>query len=175
MKMLFDLFPVVLFFAAFKFGGIYVATAVAMGASVLQIGITYLLKKKVEATMWVGFGVITLFGGTTLLLHNEMFIKWKPTILYWIFAGVIFGAKLLYKKNVMQGMMGKQLVVPDAVWERLNGAWGVFFALIGVLNLFVAYHFPTAVWVNFKLFGIMGLMLLFIVLQGIFLAPYVKE
>lgn len=175
MKIFFDLFPVVLFFVAFKFWGIFVATAVAMGASVVQIGVTYLVKKKVEATMWVGFGVITVFGGMTLLLHNEVFVKWKPTILYGIFAGVVFGAKLFYKKNVIRGMMGKQLVVPGAVWERLNMAWGVFFAAVGGLNLFVAYTFPTPVWVNFKLFGIMGLMLLFIVAQGFFLAPYVKE
>lgn len=175
MKILSDLFPVILFFAAFKFRGIYFATAVAIAASVLQIVVTWALKKKVEPMMWIGFAIITVFGGTTLVLHNEVFIKWKPTMLYWIFTGIIVVAKLFYKKNVMQGMLGKQLNVPDAVWNRLNTAWGVFFAAVGALNLFVAYRFPTGTWVNFKLFGIMGLLLLFIVVQGLFLAPYLKE
>jgi intracellular septation protein len=175
MKMLFDLFPVILFFAAFKFQGIFVATAVAIAASVLQIAVTWLWKRKVDPMMWIGFAVITLFGGTTLLLHNEVFIKWKPTILYWIFAGVIFGAKVFSHKNIMRGLLGKQLSVPAAAWNRFNTSWGIFFAAVGALNLFVAYHFSTSTWVNFKLFGIMGLMLVFVVVQSLLLAPFIGE
>jgi intracellular septation protein len=175
MKMLFDLFPVVLFFAAFKYRDIFFATAVAIIASVLQIVLSYALKRKVEPMMWLGFAVIAVFGGTTLILHNELFIKWKPTILYWLFAGIIFAAKIFSGKNVMRSMLGKQLTVPEAVWNRFNTAWGAFFALIGALNLVVAYSLPTGMWVNFKLFGIMGLLLLFAVAQGVLLAPYIKE
>lgn len=175
MKFLFEMFPIILFFAAFKYRGIFFATGVAIAASLLQIGYTYLKNKKIETPMLISLAVILVFGGATLIVHNEIFIKWKPTILYWIFAMVLFTARIIWKKNLMQSMLGKQIDVPAPVWERLNYSWAAFFALMGGLNLFVAYRFPTNIWVNFKLFGIFGLMIVFVIIQGVMLSPYIKE
>jgi intracellular septation protein len=175
MKLLFELFPVILFFVAFKMKGIYVATGVAIAASVLQVLYSWLRYRKVDTMVWVGMGVLVVFGGSTLLLHNELFIKWKPTILYWIFAAAIFIAHAAMKKNIIRTLMGKQITLPDHVWTKMNFGWGIFFAVLGVVNLGVAYTCTTAAWVNFKLFGIMGLMLVFLILQALLMAPYTKE
>ena len=125
--------------------------------------------------MLISFFVILFFGGATLVLHNEIFIKWKPTILYWIFSMVLVSARVIWKKNLMQTMLGKQIEVPAVVWERLNYSWAAFFAIVGGVNLYVAYRFNTDVWVNFKLFGLLGLMVLFVIIQGLMLAPYISE
>jgi len=175
MKLLFDLFPVVLFFVAFKFYGIYAATAVAIAASFLQIGWLKVRRRKVEPMMWASLAIIAVFGGATLVLHDETFIKWKPTVLYWLFAAVIAGGELLFRRNLIRSMLAEQVQMPEAVWARLNRSWAVFFAFMGAVNLYVAYHFSTDAWVNFKLFGGMGLMLAFVVLQALFLARYIEE
>jgi len=175
MKFLFDLFPVLLFFVAFKLYDIYVATAVAIAASFAQIGWLKLKRRKVDTMMWVTLVIIVVFGGATLALHDETFIKWKPTVLYWLFGLVIGGAELMFHKNLIRAMLGEQIRMPDAVWTRLNWSWAGFFAFMGAANLYVAYNFSTDTWVNFKLFGGMGLMLLFVVLQGVFLARYIEE
>lgn len=167
MKLMFEMFPVILFFVAFKMYGIYYATAVAIVASVLQIAYSYLKKCRVETVMWVGFFVILFFGGATLILRNELFIKWKPTILYWVFSAVIVAGRAIFKKNIIKDMLGKQVSLPENIWNTLNNSWAVFFMLIGAVNLFVVYRFTTEVWVNFKLFGIMGLMLVFVIAQSI--------
>lgn len=175
MKLLMDFLPIVIFFAAFKVKGIYFATAVAIATAILQIGWTYFRKRKVEPMMMVSVGVLVVFGGFTLLLHNEMFVKWKPTILYWIFAGALSVSRLFYGKNLMKSMLGGQLDLPENIWNRLNTLWISFFAAVGCLNLYVAYHYPTATWVNFKLFGLLGCTVVFLVGQGVFLAPYVAD
>jgi intracellular septation protein len=175
MKFLFDLFPVVLFFVAFKLFDIYVATAVAIAASFLQIGWLKWKRRKVDTMMWVTLIIIVVFGGATLALHDETFIKWKPTVLYWLFGIVIGGAELLFRKNLIRAMLGEQVRLPDRVWTRLNWSWAGFFVFMGAANLYVAYHFSTDAWVNFKLFGGMGLMLLFVLLQALFLARYIEE
>ncbi|MFN7088059.1 MAG: septation protein A [Burkholderiales bacterium] len=175
MKFLFDLFPVILFFIAFKVYGIYVATGVAIAGTFLQIGWVWLRHRKVDRMLWVSLGIIVVFGGATLLLHNETFIKWKPTVLYWVFAGVLAAAALLFRKNLVRSMMEKQVSLPDPVWGRLLASWIVFFAAMGVLNLYVAYNFSTDAWVNFKLFGGIGLMLAFVVLQALIMAKHVQE
>ncbi|MCX5778690.1 MAG: septation protein A [Elusimicrobia bacterium] len=175
MKILFDLFPVILFFIAFKVKGIYVATAVAIAAAVLQVVYSWVRYKKVDTMAWVGMGVLVVFGGSTLLLHNEMFIKWKPTILYWIFSLTILIGYAVMKKNIIRTLMHKQIVLPENIWTKMNLAWGIFFAVLGAINLGVAYTCTTATWVNFKLFGIMGIMLVFIVLQALLMAPYIKD
>ncbi len=175
MKFLFDIFPVVLFFAAFKISGIYVATAVAMGTTLVQILWVWLRHRRVDTMLWVSLAVIMVFGGATLILHDETFIKWKPTVLYWLFSATLAVAGLAFKKNLIRAMMGQQVTLPDVVWARLQLSWIAFFVVMGALNLFVAYNFSTDTWVNFKLFGGMGLMLVFVVLQALMLARHVQD
>ncbi len=175
MKFLFDLFPVILFFVAFKLQGIYVATAVAIAASFAQIGWLWLRGRKIDVMLWVSLAIIVVFGSATLLLHDETFIKWKPTVLYWMFASVLSGSALFFRKNLIRTMLGEQIQLPDPAWSKLNFSWAGFFACMGFLNLYVAFNFPTDTWVNFKLFGGMGLMLAFVIGQGLFLAKYVEH
>ncbi len=204
MKLLFDLFPVILFFAVFKIAGaspdaaqafgsqylsglvsggevtlqqapILLATAVAILATLGQVLWLLARRKPVDNMLWVSLVIIVLFGGATIYFHDEQFIKLKPTVLYWCFALVLLGAPLLFGKNLMRSMMGKQMQLPDAVWSRLNLAWGVFFALMGVVNLYVAFTMPLAFWVNFKLFGFLGLMIAFVIAQSVYLSRYMKE
>jgi intracellular septation protein len=175
MKFLFDIFPVVLFFVAFKFYGIYVATAVAIAATFLQIGWLWMRRRKVENMLWVSLAVIVVFGGATLVLQDETFIKWKPTVLYWLFSVTLAVAELGFRKNLIRAMMEAQVTLPDMVWSRLLASWIGFFAVMGALNLIVAYNFSTDAWVNFKLFGGIGLMVAFVVLQALMLARYVEE
>ena len=175
MKLLIDFFPIILFFAAFKVWGIYAATAVAIAATIVQIAYLRFKHGKVETMQWVSLGVIVVFGGATLLAHDENFIKWKPTVLYWLMGGALLVGLVLFKKNFIQTLMGAQLQLPDHVWRTLNWAWTGFFALMGVLNLWVAYNFDTDTWVNFKMFGGIGLMLAFVVGQALYLGRYLKE
>ena len=175
MKFLFDIFPVILFFAAFKLYGIYVATAVAMGATVVQIAWVWVRHRKVDNMLWVSLGVILVFGGATLLLQDETFIKWKPTVLYWLFAGALGIAAVGFKKNLIRSMLEQQVTMPDPIWTRLLASWILFFTAMGAINLLVAYNFSTDAWVNFKLFGGIGLMLVFVALQALLLARHVQE
>ena len=175
MKALFDLFPVILFFAAFKFFGIYAATTTAIGATVAQVAWTKWRHGKVDTMLWVSFGIIIVFGGATLLLHDETFIKWKPTILYWVFATALLFSNLLFKKNLMRALMQEKLTLPVRVWNRVNLSWSLFFAVLGVINLYVSFNYSTDTWVNFKLFGTTGLMLVFVLLQAMVLAKYMDE
>lgn len=175
MKLLFDLFPVVLFFAAYKFADIYVATGVAIVANIGQIAWLRLTGKKVEPMMWVSLAIIAVFGGATLLLQDETFIKWKPTVLYWLFGAVLLGAQFFFGKNLIRAMMEKNVALPELIWQRLNLSWAVFFVAMGFINLYVAYNYSTDTWVNFKLFGSFGLMLLFIIGQGLMLSKHAIE
>ncbi|HEY3328242.1 MAG TPA: septation protein A [Novimethylophilus sp.] len=175
MKFLFDLFPVILFFAMFKLAGIFAATAAAMVATLAQIGWVKWRHGKVDGMLLASGAIVVIFGGATLLLHDETFIKWKPTVLYWMFALVLFAAELFWHKNLIRSMMQQQIQMPDSIWRKLNHAWAVFFTLLGVVNLYVAFHYPTNVWVNFKLFGATGLMLVFVILQSLLLSKYVKD
>lgn len=199
-KFLFDLFPVIIFFIAYKLGdanpeatrvllldiglpqigaagdkpGIYLATLIAILASALQIIWIKLRGNKVETMVWVSMGIILVFGGATLWLHDESFIKWKPTVLYWVFAATIFGAAL-FGRNLIRSLMNAQLELPEVAWSRLNLSWGGFFALMGLVNLWVAFNYSTDAWVNFKLFGSMGLMLVFVIAQGMMLSKYMDK
>ena len=175
MKFLFDLFPVILFVVAFKFTDIYIATAVAIVATFLQIGWVWMRRRKVDGMLWVSLVVITVFGGMTLLLHDETFIKWKPTVLYWLFGLTLLVSEFGFRKNLINLMMGKQMTLPDALWRKLMLSWVGFFIVMGVLNLYVAFNFSTDTWVNFKLFGGMGLMLVFAVLQALMLAKHMDD
>ncbi|MBZ0226025.1 MAG: septation protein A [Comamonas sp.] len=175
MKLLIDFFPIILFFAAFKFWGIYTATAVAIAATVVQIGYMRMRHGKVDAMQWLSLGVIVVFGGATLLAHSETFIKWKPTVLYWLMGGALLVGQLILKKNFIKTLMGAQITLPDTIWARLNWGWTGFFTAMGAINLWVAYTFDTDTWVNFKLFGSLGLMVVFIIAQALYLSRYVEE
>lgn len=175
MKFLFDLFPVILFFATFKLAGIFAATTVAIVATLAQIGWMKWHHGKVDGMLLASGVIVVVFGGATLLLHDETFIKWKPTVLYWLFALVLSIAEIFWRKNLIRSMMQEQITLPDAVWRTLNHAWAAFFAVLGVVNLYVAFHYSTESWVNFKLFGTTGLMLAFVVAQSLMLSKYVEE
>jgi intracellular septation protein len=203
MKLLFDLFPVILFFVAFKLAGsfpaqslaiagatlgalvdgnisaeqapILLATAVAITATIVQVGYLLARGRKVEPMLWISLIVIVLFGGATIWFNNEMFIKWKPSILYWLFGFALLAGRLVWNRNLVKSLLGAQITAPDTVWERLLVAWIVFFAAMGVVNLAVAYSVPTDTWVNFKLFGLMGLTLAFTLGIGIYLSRHMKE
>lgn len=203
MKFLFDLFPVILFFVVFKWAGanldtaqtlvsqylsgfvsggmvapdqgpIMLATAVAIIATFCQIGYLLLRKKKVDAMLWVSLIIIGVFGSATIYFHNENFIKWKPTVLYWCFATALIVSPVLFNKNLIRSMLEQQIKLPEMLWPRLNLAWAGFFVTMGLLNLYVAFNFNLATWVNFKLFGGLGLMFVFIIGQSLYLAKYMK-
>ena len=175
MKFLFDVFPVVLFFVAFKLFGIYAATAAAIVATVVQVSWLKLRGRRVDIMLWASLGIIVVFGGATLLLQDETFIKWKPTVLYWLFGAVLAGGVLGFRKNLIRALLGEQMRLPDEVWSRLNWSWVAFFAFMGAANLYVAYNYSTDQWVNFKLFGGIGLMLAFVVAQSLLLAKYMQD
>ena len=175
MKLLLDFFPIVLFFAAFKVWDIYVATGVAIVATIAQIAWLKYSTGKVEPMQWLSLGIIVLFGGATILAHDETFIKWKPTVLYWLMGGALAVGLLVFRKNLLKSLMGAQLELPEPAWRTMNWSWVGFFAVMGVLNLWVAYHFDTDTWVNFKLFGGLGLMALFVVGQALYLGRYMKD
>jgi intracellular septation protein len=200
MKLLFDLFPGILFFATFKYYGsnpegaaalvgsllgsavldvkqapILLATIVVIVATMAQIAWVHFRHGKVDKMLWVSLVLVTVFGSMTLIFQDETFIKWKPTILYWVFAGTMAFSALLLKKNPIKAMLGEQMTLPEPVWGKVNLSWIAFFLFMGALNLIVAFNFSTDIWVDFKLFGGMGLLLLFVLGQGLMLSKYVED
>ena len=175
MKLLIDFFPILLFFAAFKLADIYVATGVLIVTTVLQMMYLRFKNGKVETMQWLSLGMVVVFGGATLITRNEEFIKWKPTVLYWVMGTALVLGPWLFQKNFIKSLMGTQIALPDPVWYTLNWAWVGFFAVMGVLNLWVAFNFELDTWVSFKLFGGMGLMLAFIVAQALYLSRYLGD
>lgn len=175
MKLFLDFFPIVLFFVAFKLANIYVATGVAIAATVAQIAWLRYSTGKVEPMQWLSLAIIVLFGGATILAHDDTFIKWKPTVLYWMMGGALAGGMLFFRKNFLKSLMGTQLELPEPAWRAMSWSWATFFACMGVLNLWVAFHYDTNTWVNFKLFGGLGLMLLFVLGQALYLGRYMKD
>lgn len=175
MKLLFDFFPILLFFVAYKLYGIYVATATAIVATFVLVALFWLRFRRVEKMHIITLAIIAIFGGATLALHDPVFIKWKPTIAYWLFATVFLGSQFLGGKSIIERMMGHAIQTTRTVWTRLNLAWVLFFVAMGFANLYVAYNYAEDTWVNFKLFGLMGLTLVFVLGQGVVLARYVQE
>lgn len=175
MKFLFDLLPVILFFVAFKAYDIFIATAVAIAAAIVQICWLWVRYRQVEKIMWLNLVIIIIFGGATLISQDETFIKWKPTVLYWFIATVLLVSNQIFRKNLIQAMLEKQITVPVIIWNRLNLSWIGFFLSMGCINLYVAFNFPVDTWVTFKLFGATGLMLAFIVAQVMMLGKYLKD
>ena len=182
MKLLFDFFPLVLFFGAFKLYDIYVATLVAMAASLAQVVFIRIRHQRFETTHLVTLFVILLFGGMTLIFQDDMFIKWKPTIVNWIFAVVVLGSQFIGKRTVLERLLGAQMQMPARIWKKVNVSWGLFFFVSGLLNLYVAFYFRTHLdeaartdfWVNFKVFGLLGLTLAFSIIQMMIVARYIS-
>jgi len=175
MKLLFDFLPIVAFFIAYKFFGIYIATGAAIAISLLQV-IGYWLKyRQVSTLQLISLVTILVFGGATLLLHDELIIKWKPTVLYWLLAMLFLGSQLFSDKTFVQHLMESNISLNRNEWITLNLSWVIFFALMGIINIYVAYHFSTDIWVDFKLFGLLGLTTIFIIGQAIYLAIHLKQ
>lgn len=175
MKFLFDYFPIICFFIAYKIGGIYTATAVAIATSILQVGVYWLRHKKFEKMHVITMLFIVILGGATLIFHRSIFIKWKPTIVYWIFSLVLLVSQFTTKKTLMQRMFKDKIELPLKVWSRLNMSWAIFFLGLGFLNLYVVYHYNTNAWVNFKLFGTLGLMMAFIIAQAVYMSRHMLD
>jgi intracellular septation protein len=204
MKLLFDFLPIILFFGTFKVaegrkdwaaqfasdqfgfmvsGGVVgpneapvlLATVVVILATLAQVGWVIARGRKVDTMLWVSLGLVTVFGGATIWFHNETFIKWKPSVLYWVMGMTFWLSQLIFRKNLLRALIGEQLTLPAGVWQRLNFMWVAFFAFMGLLNLYVAYSFSTDTWVNFKLFGGIGLMLVFTVAQGLYISRHVQD
>jgi intracellular septation protein len=174
MQLFTDFLPIIIFFVVFKIWGVYAATAAAIVISVLQVAYYRYKHGKYEKTQLITLAMIVVLGGATLLLHNELYIKWKVTAVYAIFA-IILLATQWSDKPVMSRLLGSKIDLPLSVWKKMNLSWAVFFILLAGLNLYVAYHFSTDFWVNFKLFGVLGLTLVFALAQGVFLAKHMKS
>lgn len=203
MKILFDFLPIALFFGMFKFaesnkdwaaatatewlgfmvsGGVVgaseapvlLATVVVIVATFAQIFWLKARGRKVDAMLWVSLGLVTVLGGATIYFHSENFIKWKPTVLYWVMGGALLVGQLAFRKNGIKSLMSAQMVLPDPVWRIVNLSWVGFFTVMGFLNLWVAFNFSTSTWVNFKLFGGLGLMMVFVLAQALYLNKHIK-
>ena len=203
MKILFDFLPIALFFGMFKYaeghkdwaaavgtewfgflvsGGaigpteapVLLATVVVIAATLAQFAWLLARGKKIEPMLWVSLVLVVGLGGATIYFHNENFIKWKPTALYWAMGGALLVGQLFFKKNFIKSVMGAQVTLPDAAWRAMCSSWIVFFGVMGCVNLWVAFNFSTDTWVNFKLFGGMGLMVTFVVAQAAYLSRYMK-
>jgi len=175
MKLLLDFFPIVFFFIAFKMYDIYVATAVLIIASLIQTSAHWLMHRRFEKMHVITLVLVCVFGGLTLMLQDEMFIKWKPTVINWLFAAAFIGSQFIGKKSIIQRMMGDHMVLPANIWMHLNIAWTLFFIALGIANLYVVYNFDTETWVNFKLFGLLGLTFIFVIAQSLYVARFIKE
>lgn len=204
MKIFFDLLPIILFFASYKWAGshaeqaaqwlnhylgfavsggsvgvteapVLLATVVVVVATMLQILVLKALGKRVDKMLWAGLAVVVVLGGLTLWFHDETFIKWKPTVIYWLMSAGFLITEIVLGKKMLRQMMGGQVDVPEAVWRNLGWAWVLFFAGMGVLNLWVAFNFPTDTWVSFKMWGSLGLTLVFTLAQGVYLSRHMTE
>lgn len=174
MKLFFDFFPIALFFIAYKLFGIYVATAIAMAAAVFQVIFYRLKHQHYEKVHLLSLGIIMVLGSATLFFHDPWFIKWKPTGIYWLMALLFLGSTFVGQKTLIQKIMENNISLPQRIWKRLNLIWFTFFGLMGFLNLYIAYHYDTDTWVNFKLFGGLGLTFVFVFFQAVYLAKHLE-
>ncbi len=170
MKFFLDLFPVLVFFIVYKMVDIYAATAAAIAASFLQVAIHWFQHRKFEKMHLITLGLMVVLGGATLISQNEDFIKWKPTVINWLLGLVLLGSQFIGKKTIIQRMLGDHFTLPATTWIKLNLSWAGFFVAIGCLNLYVAFSFDTNTWVNFKLFGMTGITLFFMMAQLIYIS-----
>ena len=177
-KFFYDFIPVLLFFVVFRFYGIYAATVTGMVATALQVVIYYAWKRAFDNQQLLTLAVFLVFGGMTLYFHNPLFVKWKPTVIFWVMALVFLGSQFIGKKPLLQRMLEKGLegaTLAPALWRKLTAAWVVFFTILGALNLYIAWHYSTETWVNFKFYGISGLLLLFCLGQAFFLSCHLMS
>jgi intracellular septation protein len=203
MKLLLDFLPIILFFGTFKYadahkdwaaafatdhlgflvsGGVVgvneapvlLATVVVMVATLAQVAFMLARGMKIHVMLWVSLGLVTVLGGATIWFHNETFIKWKPSVLYWVMGTALWAGQALFRKNLLQLLIGNELVLAPRIWRHLNIAWIAFFALMGLLNLYVAYNYSTSAWASFKVFGATGLMIVFTIAQGIYLSRHIQ-
>lgn len=170
MQLLFDLFPVIAFFVAYKFADIYAATGVIIVAVAMQTSIQWVRHRKLNPMHIVSAVLVFVFGGLTLLVHDKAFIQWKPTVLNWLFALAFLASHYLGDQPLVQRLMNTSVSLDRALWLRLNSMWVVFFLVLGTANLLVVYFFDEATWVNFKVFGMLGLTLVFVLIQGVWLS-----
>jgi intracellular septation protein len=204
MKLFFDFLPILLFFGSFKLaeaqkdwaagfatqhfgflvsGGsvgpdeapVIMATLVVIAATLTQVAVLKAMRRKVDTMLWVSLVLVVVLGGLTIWFHNKTFIKWKPSLLYWTMGVALWLAPLVSGKNLLRMLLGEQLQLPARVWHRLNFAWVAFFAVMGLLNIWVAYSFSDDTWVTFKVFGTVGLMLVFTIAQGLYLSRFTEE
>lgn len=172
MKQFFEFIPLIIFFAIYKMVDIYAATASLMVTMGLMLAYNYFKHGKAEKMHIITFLMVLVFGGLTLILHDDTFIKWKVTVVYALFSIALFVSQLIFKKPIIKQMLGKELSLPDSVWNNLNTAWALFFAVLGAVNVYVAFSLPQDVWVNFKVFGLLGATLAFTIFSGIYLYKY---
>jgi intracellular septation protein len=175
MKLICELVFLAIFFAVFKVYGIYPAIASAIGLYGAQLVFLYIKDKRLEKLQIFTFLSVLVLGGSSLLFQNELIFKWKPSVIYWALALGILGAQLYRRKPALEGLLNKHLSLPKALWYRLDYTWATFFTLLGAVNIVVAYRFPTETWVYFKLFGALGALVVFIILQLVWLSPYAKS
>lgn len=165
MKQLIEFIPLLIFFVLFKTNGIFVATGALIVTTAIQLIVTWIIYKKIEKMQLITFAMVAIFGGLTLVLHDENFIKWKVTIIYGLFALALLISQLM-RKPLIKSMLGKEMTLPDNVWLRINLAWTVFFVVCAIVNIYIAFNFPLDIWVDFKVFGLLALTLLFTLATG---------
>ena len=204
MKFLLDFLPLLLFFGTFKFadahkdwaasfasnhlgflvsGGVVgpdeapvlLATLIVIVATLVQVITLKAMRRKVDLMLWITLTLVVVLGGATVWFHNAAFIKWKPSVAFWAMALALLLSLAVSKKNLLQSMIGSEMQLPTPVWQRLNLAWVSFFTLMGLINLYVAFHYSTSTWATFKVFGVYGLMIVFTVAQVIYLSKFMKE
>ncbi len=175
MNQIVEFFPILLFFIAYKFYGIYVATGVVIVATLLQVIFTWFKYRKVKTMQWITLLLILVLGGATIYLQDEQFIKWKLSVVEWLFGIAFIGSQYIGEKPFIERMMSSSLTLPTLIWKRLNLFWGLFFLGVGFLNVYVMFHFNTDDWVTFKTFGVPGLMVIFILLQMLYLYKHIPE
>jgi intracellular septation protein len=175
MKQLLEFFPILLFFVAYKLYDIYIATAVVIGATIVQVAIAWFKYRKVETMQWITLGLVIVFGGATIILHDEQYLKWKFSIIEWLFGLAFLSSHFIGKKTFIERMMSSNLTLPANIWQRLNFSWATFFISVGFINVYVMYNYNTDDWVTFKTFIAPALMVVFMVVQMSFLYKYIPD
>jgi intracellular septation protein len=175
MKQLLEFFPILLFFIAYKAYDIYIATAVVIGATIIQVAIAWFKYRKVETMQWITLGLVIVFGGATIILHDEQYLKWKFSIIEWLFGLAFLSSHFIGQKTFIERMMGSNLTLPANIWSRLNVSWATFFISVGFINVYVMYNYNTDDWVTFKTFIAPALMVVFMVVQMSFIYKYIPD